>query len=85
MVMQIKLIVVCLHGIVNSVLNLPNGQLKCFEEFNLLKNWGLVDVWAFGLVNGSFSLPEWQAVKITFFAPWNVYRKNGGFIKNIAY
>ena len=24
----------------------------------------------FGLVNASFSLPEWQAVKMTFFAPW---------------
>ena len=25
----------------------------------------------FGLVNVSFSLPKWQAVKLTFFAPWN--------------
>ena len=24
----------------------------------------------FGLVNASFSLPEWQAVKMTFFALW---------------
>ena len=24
----------------------------------------------FGLVNASFSLPEWQAVKMLFFAPW---------------
>ena len=24
----------------------------------------------FGLVHASFSLPEWQALKITFFAPW---------------
>ena len=23
-----------------------------------------------GLVNASFSLPEWQAVKMIFFAPW---------------
>ena len=23
-----------------------------------------------GLVNVSFSLPEWQAVKMIFFAPW---------------
>ena len=23
-----------------------------------------------GLVNGSFSLPKWQAVKMVFFAPW---------------
>ena len=26
-----------------------------------------------GLVNVSFSLPEWQAVKMTFFAPWGNY------------
>ena len=25
-----------------------------------------------GLVNASFSLPEWQAVKMIFFAPWQV-------------
>ena len=25
-----------------------------------------------GLVNASFSLPEWQAVKLIFFAPWYV-------------
>ena len=24
----------------------------------------------FGLVNVIFSLPEWQAVKMTFFTPW---------------
>ena len=24
----------------------------------------------FGLVHGNYSLPEWQAVKLTFFAPW---------------
>ena len=29
---------------------------------------GLVEM-TFGLVNASFSLPEWQAVKLTFFAP----------------
>ena len=25
-----------------------------------------------GLVNASFSLPEWQAVKMIFFAPWGL-------------
>ena len=25
-------------GLVNSVLNMPNGQVKSFEEFNLQKN-----------------------------------------------
>ena len=24
----------------------------------------------FGLVQPSYNLPEWQAVKLTFFAPW---------------
>ena len=65
-------------GLVNSVLNLPDGQVKYFEEFNLQKNCeinstnqkilGLVEM-TFGLVNAGFSLPEWQAVKMTFFAP----------------
>ena len=65
-------------GLVNSVHNLPDGQVKFFEEFKLQKNleinllikmlWGLVEM-MFGLVNVCFSLPEWQAVKMTFFAP----------------
>ena len=64
--------------LVNSVLNLPDGQVKFFEEFKLQKNCeinlliktflGLVEM-MFGLVNVSFSLPEWKAVKMTFFAP----------------
>ena len=32
---------------------------------------GLVEM-NFGLVNASHSLPEWQAVKLTFFAPWEL-------------
>ena len=65
-------------GLVNSVINLSDGQLKFFEEFKLQKNCeinlliktflGLVII-LFGLVNVSLSLPEWQAVKIIFFAP----------------
>ena len=65
-------------GLVNSVINLPDGQVKFFEEFKLQKNceinlliktsMGLVEM-MFGLVYASFSLPEWQAVKMTFFAP----------------
>ena len=65
-------------GLVNSVINLPDGQMKGFEEFKLQKNCeinrlvttflGLVKM-MFGLVNVSFSLPQWQAVKMTFFAP----------------
>ena len=66
-------------GLVNSVLNLPDGQVKYFEEFSLQNNCeiisahqkfgggGLVEM-TFRLVNASFSLPEWQAVKMTFFA-----------------
>ena len=65
-------------GLVNSVINLPDGQVKFFEESKLQRNCeinllvktflGLVEM-MFGLVNVSFSLPEWQAVKVTFFAP----------------
>ena len=50
-------------GQVNSVLNLPEGQVKYFEEFNLQKNseinsahqkiGGLVEM-RFGLVNASY-------------------------------
>ena len=65
-------------GLVDFVINLPDGQMNFFEEFKLQKNCeinlliktflGLVEM-MFGLVNVSFSLPEWQAVKMTFFAP----------------
>ena len=64
-------------GLVNSVINLRDGHVKFFEEFKLLKNCeinlliktflGLVEM-MFGLMNVSFSLPEWQALKMTFFA-----------------
>ena len=47
-------------GLVNSVFNLPDGQVNFFEEFKLQKNceinlliktfWGLVEM-IFGLVN----------------------------------
>ena len=60
-------------GLVDSASNLPDRQVKFFEEFKLQKNseinlliktfLGLVEM-MFGLVNVSFSLPEWQAVKI---------------------
>ena len=59
-------------GQVNSVINLSDGQVKYFEEFKLQKNCkinlliktflGLVEMMC-GLVNVSFSLPKWQAVK----------------------
>ena len=54
-------------GLVNSVINLPDGQVKFFEEFKLQKNCeihlliktflGLVEM-MFGLVNVSFSWPN---------------------------
>ena len=64
--------------LVNSVINLSDGQVKFFEEFKLQKNCeinlliktflGLAEMIS-GLVNVSFSLPEWQAGNVTFFAP----------------
>ena len=64
-------------GLVNLVVNLPDGQVIFFEEFEKQKNceinsalpkaFGLVEMTS-GLVNVSFSLPEWQAVKMIFFA-----------------
>ena len=59
-------------GLVNSVFNLPDGQVKNRRtvKSNLLvkKFLGLVKMTS-GLVSASFSLPEWQAVKMIFFAP----------------
>ena len=62
-------------GLVNFVINLPDGQVKFFEQFKLQKYLeinlliktflGLVEM-MFGVVNVSFSLPEWQAVKNDF-------------------
>ena len=59
-------------------MNFAIGLVKFFAEFKLKKNceinlliktfFGLVEM-MFGLVNVSFSLPEWQAVKKTFFEP----------------
>ena len=67
-------------GVVNSVLNLPKGQVNSFwgkgggggggvkllkkcNQCCLSKNCG-------GLANANYRLPEGQAVKLTFFAPW---------------
>ena len=54
-------------GLVNSVINLSDGQVNFFEEFKLQKNreinvpvktfLGLLEM-MFGLVYASFSLPE---------------------------
>ena len=60
------------------VLNLPDGQVLLFGEIKLQKDcnqscqskrvWGLVEMTC-ELVHASNSLHEWQAVKLTFFAP----------------
>ena len=66
-------------GLVNSVFNLPGGQVMFFfrnsnnrttvKSILLVKKFlGLVEMTS-GLVNASLSLPEWQALKIIFFAP----------------
>ena len=62
-------------GLVNSALNLPDGQVTFFEDFKLQKNCEISSAHqnVFGAsicwpqVYASLSLPEWQAVKMTFF------------------
>ena len=65
-------------GLVNSVFNLPDGQVMFFlgiritevdcESILLVKKLlGLAEM-TFGLVTAKFSLPEGQAVKMIFFA-----------------
>ena len=61
------------------VLNLPDEQVLFFGKFKLQKDCnqscsskrvlGVAEMTC-GLVHASYSLPEWQAVKLTFFAPW---------------
>ena len=49
-------------GLVNSVFNFLDGQVMFYEECEKQKNktfWGLVEMTS-GLVNASFSLPEWR-------------------------
>ena len=64
-------------GLVNSVINLPDGQVNFLGRNSNYRRTvinpahqifgGLVEM-TFGLVHASYSLPEWQAVKLTFFA-----------------
>ena len=64
-------------GLVNSVINLPDGQVNFLGGNSNYRRTvinpahqifgGLVEM-TFGLVHASYSLPEWQAVKLTFFA-----------------
>ena len=61
-------------GLVNSVINLPDGQVNFlgrnsnYRRTVINQFGGLVEM-TFGMVHASYSLPEWQAVKMTFFAP----------------
>ena len=67
-------------GLVNFVINLPHGQVNFLGGNSNYRRTvinpahqifgGLVEM-TFGLVHASYSLPKWQAVKMTFFAPWN--------------
>ena len=62
-------------GLVIIVLNLPDGQVLLVGEIvinpaNQKGFLGLVEMTR-GLVDASYSLPKWQAVKLTFFAPWS--------------
>ena len=61
-----------------GILEFAFGLVMLFEKFKLKKDCEInlliktfleqVEM-MFGLVNVSFSLPEWQAVKMIFFAP----------------
>ena len=65
-------------GLVNSVLYLPKRQVNFFGKFKLQTDCnqscqskrvlGLAGMTC-GLVHASYSLPEWQPVKLTFFTP----------------
>ena len=67
-------------GLVSSVFNLPhfflprsflsnsNNRRTVKSILRVKKLLGLVEMMS-GLLNVSFSLPEWQAVKMIFFAP----------------
>ena len=65
-------------GLVNSVINLPDGQVNFLGGNSNYRRTvinpahqifgGLLEM-TLALVHASYSLPEWQAVKLTFFAP----------------
>ena len=65
-------------GLVIFVLNLPDRQVLFFGEIQITeellsillikKGFGLAQMTC-GLVRASYSLLEWQAVKLTFFSP----------------
>ena len=76
-------------GLVNSVFNLPDGQVIFFRNSNNRRTvinpahqifFRLVEM-TFGLVHASYSLPQWQAVKLTFF----VLPDCQGLIRNVSF
>ena len=66
-------------GLVEFILHLPDGQVTVFGEFfNFLINRSTVKHQKnFGLVHLGYSLPEGQAWKLNFFAPWYGWQKRG--------
>ena len=65
--------VVFATALANSVLNLPERQVKFYGEFELIEM-------TFGLVHGSYILLFRQAVKLTFFAPCKRANKSNNVI-----
>ena len=51
-------------------------QKDCYQSAQSKRVWGLVEVTC-GLIHAIYSVPEWQAVKLIFFAPC---RLDGVFI-----
>ena len=53
-------------GLTDSVLNFPDGQVRFCGEFTVHKNCNqsCSSKFFFGIVHVSYSLPEWQAVKL---------------------
>ena len=57
-------------GLVNLFSIYPIGKWMSFRKFALQKNCNQsCSLMTFGLVHASCSLHEWEAVKLTFFAP----------------
>ena len=64
---QVILFLTCVMGKLCFLRNSNNR--RTIKSILLVKTFlGLVEMMS-GLVNASFSLPEWQAVKMIFFAP----------------
>ena len=57
------LVEIAIRLVNNSVFNLPDKLILLVKKL-----LGLVEMMS-GLVNASFNLPEWQAVKMIFLAP----------------